>query len=642
MTKFALLTGSAGKTVTVVDLSSHDSEAAWLLRSRLLRVSGLMRGGGMGLSHLLCPQVFGRAASQKSSMPEGFWLRWDASIPQEAPILEPTGQPWHPQGPLVVVVGDAWKHLRQQVAAVHYGKVFEWSGAHGSAEWERRDAREFPSAAPGSMLPYLEGANSFVFSLPVGALAALRGISRWAPRGFLVVARGEGWADEKALREADAAMINAQRLRSNDLPINFHWMAAQCAGEHALSIQIKTAGHDVVQLVMGGHGASADHLADIGQTVESASVADATQLTRGVRLSSQAGDVQMALALLRQSGWDAGVFSNSASMLAEALSRSKEFDRLEWSGALRRIWDNRLDPRRNLEFPRGIARAALACGDVALAQDASEILMRAQPQPDDRLIHAECLEQTGQAVEALAACEEALAGGAQLGAGLALRTRLRSRLTRRCAPWLQTYGRKGSALMLEPLDAHHAQALYHQYRDPQISVMTGLPPLASMVDAEIWIDEKVAGESATYAVVHREFGFVGCCELSLNEHGAFLCFWIGTCFQGKRFASQVASMVSELAFRNGVPVIWSSVFDDNTRSLRALRASGFTPVGIRALAPHDERTFLHLAPSPMETEEALRGLASYCRRANPAIKFGEIGPTKACPEAVTAEGGELR
>src|SRR5690606_13881926 len=110
--------------------------------------------------------------------------------------------------------------------------------------------------------------------------------------------------------------------------------------------------------------------------------------------------------------------------------------------------------------------------------------------------------------------------------------------------WRAPIVHPGLPLTLEPLDASHAPALLYQYRDPQIGIMVGLPPLATDSEVRDWISQQAAdpGRQA-YAIMHGDWGFTGYVALTVTGDEAYFCFWIGADFQGRRLAAEAGRML---------------------------------------------------------------------------------------------------
>ena len=132
--------------------------------------------------------------------------------------------------------------------------------------------------------------------------------------------------------------------------------------------------------------------------------------------------------------------------------------------------------------------------------------------------------------------------------------RLDLKLSGHGGDWRRLLAHPTLPLSLEPLDPEHATALHRQFRDPQISVMTGLPELSTLDAVRAWIERPEAGpHRREYAVMHRDAGRVGYVSLELSGTTASLCFWTGIDHQGQGFATEAARMVCRRALARGVP-----------------------------------------------------------------------------------------
>lgn len=149
-----------------------------------------------------------------------------------------------------------------------------------------------------------------------------------------------------------------------------------------------------------------------------------------------------------------------------------------------------------------------------------------------------------------------------------------------------------AGVFLEPLGLQHAEELAWQYRDGQIAAMTGLPVLRDAAEAACWIAVHSIEHPASYAAMHPGLGLIGYGELRIIGDAGYLCLWVGVDHQGRGFGGQIVRLLCGRAVEEGLGVVLTSAFDDNTRSLRALRRAGFREMRTRMEPPHDDRTFL--------------------------------------------------
>lgn len=206
------------------------------------------------------------------------------------------------------------------------------------------------------------------------------------------------------------------------------------------------------------------------------------------------------------------------------------------------------------------------------------------------------------------------------------------------APWRQAFHLHGP-WWLEPLDQRHAPALAVQYRNPDTSGMTGLPPIDEGLDAIEWIKLRNDESPATYAFMHARHGFVGYGDLFLDRDEGYLCMWMGEDFRGRGWGRALAQHLCALGQRAGLSVVWSSAYHNNLPSLRAMASAGFITLDLRALPPDEERLFVYRPLRPFTVEQARAGMVDFCDRTHTGVRFDDGTPANPpvihCPEEVS-------
>jgi hypothetical protein len=132
-------------------------------------------------------------------------------------------------------------------------------------------------------------------------------------------------------------------------------------------------------------------------------------------------------------------------------------------------------------------------------------------------------------------------------------------------------------------------------------------------------------------------GFVGYLDLRVWQRTAFVCYWIGSDFQGLGLCAPAIALACDLALRNGIELLLSSAYDDNARSLRALLKCGFAVMDARAAPPDGDRTFLMLPTAPMSGEQARQRLVEFCANTNSGLRFVPPADETAPPSPETLE-----
>jgi RimJ/RimL family protein N-acetyltransferase len=317
--------------------------------------------------------------------------------------------------------------------------------------------------------------------------------------------------------------------------------------------------------------------------------------------------------------------------LVTALRRDPRLDRGRIAAALRRAAARA--GAQDAGGLRGLAHAAYACLDLSTAQDALDRLATRQtPSATDLLLKARCQADAGALDDAVALCDSVLARQPRHPDAIRLRRGWARRLEGRHGPWRVPVAGPGG-LLLDPLHPAHAMQLAWQYRDPDISHKTLLPPLDDPAEAPAWIERRLAEAVKPYALLHPRHGLVGYTELlDSPAREAFLCLWIGTDWQRRGLGQQLIAMACGHAFDSGMELVLTAAFEHNAASLHALRACGFRDLDVRACAPDDDRRFLYRTSDGCTDAQATRRLVDFCT----SMKTGLAFPPAALPPATLA------
>lgn len=171
---------------------------------------------------------------------------------------------------------------------------------------------------------------------------------------------------------------------------------------------------------------------------------------------------------------------------------------------------------------------------------------------------------------------------------------------------------EGEALRLEPLGHHHCADFAWQYWDQDIARLCCLPVFGDDAAWHRWLDECWGyGDQRLYAVLHRDWGFVGSVSLTLHEDLGFFYYWVGRDFQGQGLGpAAVRLLLADAYDRQGMRACYAKVFEDNTPSRRALARLGFEALDFRAAPPHDDELLYRSGPPQgrRDTVESLRRL----------------------------------
>ncbi|MRD47078.1 GNAT family N-acetyltransferase [Caenimonas koreensis DSM 17982] len=604
--------------LTVVDMQSCRLLDAWWLRRCL---EPLARLSGRPLRYVPCGD--GRHAQPTAPAWSVGTAPMELCWPQgsSVPLNRVSGQAWLPDGPVLLLTGDAAQRLPQELLLAHHGQMSEWAGEPGAKAWQPMDAARHCAWITQSIEAYASCLPSAMLSLPIGYWRFAAQALAWAPHGCLMVARAEGWSSIADMRETTIDRID---VNGDAPPVNFHWLAQQAPRLGASAHTIRHRRDTVVQLMVGGLPDAQAALPLLGAPLAAAVRSPRADRVRAVRALALAGDLPAALSVMELATHDPAMLRSAWDVLAARAASASPAVAARLGMWLEHAMADNPWFGEDQVLLRAAGHVALACARIDLAQT----VLRALDDlggavASDLAALARCLEQLGCFEAALGACDRAIALDAKHTQSAVLRARITVRIAALVGPWGMQHEHPVAPLLLDPLHADHAPMLVRQMRDPSIPSMTALPPLTPGEDGRAWIEGRLKDGPASFAIVHRQLGFVGYIDLRLWQSTAFVCYWIGPDFQGLGLCAPALALACDLAARNGVELLLSSAYDDNLRSLRVLRKNGFEAMTVRALAPDHDRTFVMLpVAAPMTQVEAEKRLADFCENTGSGLRFG--------------------
>lgn len=307
------------------------------------------------------------------------------------------------------------------------------------------------------------------------------------------------------------------------------------------------------------------------------------------------------LAELADGGWPLALLARRLPELLRQAAWLAPAQRCAWLGGLHAAW------RR--AGPALADDSRLALLELAAAWDAWPLVgaIGAAFEQDRRLpasaapLVIEAYRQLGDGEAAVALAVRLQLSEPRDPAHATRHARLRHWLRWRDArPMLDT-ARWGTAeLVLEPLGHHHLTDFAWQYHDPAIAQLCCLPRFESNAHWHDWLEDGLRSGKSVFAVLHREWGLIGCTSLILHGPVGFFYYWLGRDFQGHGLGPRAVARLLDMARRQqGMRACYAKVFDYNTPSRRALAKLGFEPLGIAGMAPHGDQLFYrHGEPCP--------------------------------------------
>lgn len=156
-----------------------------------------------------------------------------------------------------------------------------------------------------------------------------------------------------------------------------------------------------------------------------------------------------------------------------------------------------------------------------------------------------------------------------------------------------------ASLRLVSLDHAHCDDFAWAYHDPAIAARCCLPRFADAAEWHAWVDDcRAFGDQMTFAVWHRDWGFIGSVSLVMAEDVGFFYYWIAADFQGLGLGPKAVRLLFELAETHwGLRVCYAKCFADNLPSRKALAKLGFTPVELAIRSDRDGERYYRRASS---------------------------------------------
>lgn len=652
------------QTVDVMDLMPGRGEAAWLLLQALRQSLQAVPGLQLRFRYLACAPrrellaaLRGQQELQQSIHDETLVpVLWDPERGDPCLLTLHKRSVWEPVNPVVVLTHDLWARLEQRLLAVHYGKLLEadiavLAGNQRPEEearlWHPAHEDDLPEGVAQLARDCLSRFNSVPLPLPLGAIKLTALIAASARSGYLLLAAAQGLATEQQVRLQTFPALVERHRNGGALPVNFDLLARHFRSIGATAWQCSLLSGSAMQVVVGAMPDGERILQAATAPLSNGACGDAAALVSLARAAAGRArlEPEALLALLRQSGYDREVYAACSGVIIDALRPDAAIERGPWREALKAVWMRHLPLPGISPLHRILAPALMRAGAWGFARI---VLHRGlQVYGDDALDLAHlawCEFRTGRLGDAQRWIRRALALPQRHTTITEVAQRIDDKLQRLQGGWLEIVLSASLPICLEPLDIGHAEALHHQYRDPQIAVMTGLPALANPDATREWVNEHIADAARRgYAVMHAEHGFIGYACMSVSGTVAYFCFWIGADHQGSGYAVEVARLTCEKARCLGMTHIYTSAYDDNARSLRSLERSGFSRLPIRALSPDNDRTFLFMQGAGAAVEDPCADLVAYYRDEQLPLKFPESGAAagQAALAAASAAGTVL-
>ena len=153
-------------------------------------------------------------------------------------------------------------------------------------------------------------------------------------------------------------------------------------------------------------------------------------------------------------------------------------------------------------------------------------------------------------------------------------------------------------LMLVPLTSQYMTDYYWQYSDPSIQELCNLPQFATGDEWLHWLEQNnQMPEQRVFAVLHKEWGFIGSVSIEVFQGVGFFYYWLGIDFQGKGFGPQAVNLLLALAQKYFImDCCYAKVYQHNHPSHKAMLKLGFSELIATTKTPYDNEIFYYAGP----------------------------------------------
>ncbi len=626
---------SLDEPLTVLDLWPGDGAFLWkLLLSLHARLSDLGEDGP-SLRYLVCVDDEGQALALTGHPFLVAWAEQGLLGTLQRDELLARVEPLSKANPVVVLAERYFATLPHVLmncgsGAASVAQVLARPAGSGSvaleAEWRpfdpAHDGARLSDLARSVVDAYAAAAESVQVRVPLEGLWMLDLIHRLTAGRFLLLAADQAVSQDREIRSGAVVLPAALTLPPPRQAANFHALGA---GAQRLGAEwaVGAGGEGVPDLLLimgrpeggrGGLARLAERVAGVRQDTHAAAV-----------VASSSASASQCLSALRQSDHDPQVLLSMYRALTSLDWARADFALAPWQRALEATWRLWLASKAAYPMHQALSYLALQARHYGLAREVSLVGMATcGDNLQDLSTLAVCGLHTGDHESAASHASQVLAAVPADPTCLAVRAELeqRERLLQGHRWFLPAAASQGP-LRLQPLAPHHAQALWLQYRDIDVSMAFRLPDSASPDGLAAWIDKATgAPQRLDCVVLHEDWGAIGIVGAGVTDEAGLFSLWIGTDRQGQGHGVQAARLLMPMLEAFGIRQLFAAVKPDNRPSLAALAALGCAPMTIKAQQPDSELRFLRLGDAAeADTPEARAALARVCAAHGPGLHF---------------------
>lgn len=559
--------------------------------------------------------------------------------------------------PLTVIANGVFSGMRQTLYNIHYGTCFtaqvsrtvqngdsqETAFSHDEKEFSEENKSlgdvekdlscadnvstftydwhdiEDPCQHSQSSLieRYLDRLDSGLVLMPEQAFTVIQRLRDLADNGLLLLSCDRGFYSEQSLREQ--GMPQMGHCARYFLPLNGHamsWYVDSLGGEAA---HVQKSQDQALQSLIWCPSSGSTATANTRELLTFLANGSDPSVRRMAEIASLSQDsikAEQLLALLEYSQFDYQILFAHLACLYESLPHLDAHQRIRWRDVLPKVWKRYYPYKQDAEFLISFGVLAMRLGAWSTAKGCLTYLANESPENLDGMYYlVACLTHLGERDNASRLVQKYLNKALDDDHMLFLSRQLHDWVVQ-CQqdPAYNPGLASDSELSLQPLASHYTEELLYQYRDPSIAVMTSLPDFDGVDQFEQWRQEQVGTKNQSiYALIHRDFGFIGVVSLRYHGKDGFFYFWIGADYQGQGFGQRAARLLFNMASLTlGLKNVYTAAFKDNSRSTAALLQLGLRPLPFKAKEPDDAYVFYTASRQSFdESHQSLKALLKH-------------------------------
>lgn len=539
--------------------------------------------------------------------------------------------------PPVIIAVNYFGVLEQDLLHIHYGKLYEAYVSSTNKKNSDREAKRDPrnvNQGPYEMdiswelIPqtpyaattlssvmdyYMQRIDSSALLFPKGALLFISKLKKSFDKGFLLLAQDYGMSNKTDIRlhTAETLLFDEDVL----LPLNSDALRIYCLlnRDHFYDLRTQERSISSSAMLFGRKISDFYNTAIILDKIKNHfNDSDLLRVKAALTVEFKGLNGDQMLSYLRLSHWDCGLLDIFMENIANQIHHFSPLERMNWIDGLTHLLAAYFPETQQPDYAFDIGFIATRLSAWALAIEAYQESLRCC---GDEVI---CLTNLGFCYWQLGDTQTArkyLIRASRLNGATERIEMLAAEVFNwdvycKQLDWYFPEYCSDEEIVLQPIGLHHAEAFFHQYRDPAIGELTRLPDFNEVADVIDWIKSQQQKNYPVFCIIHRKHGFSGCVAMIRSGEAAFFYFWIGVDYQGYGLGQRAGHLLlSQIKAKLGIQYVFTSTYECNLRSRNALQRLGFETLPFRAQDPDADMHFWVHQSVPSRLDRHMRTLS---------------------------------